>query len=576
MKKRNMPEVGENMSSGAEKVERIEREAEKNQEIAQREAIAAKERIEAAQARTAAKQARMEEKQRANARMAAKRAEERAKRKEEKAKRFEAEIAAIERERIARKQKRAQKRGGNGGGRQRASYGGWLAAVISLSVVSLLLTAAVTLGALNAYRTNQAQAAAYRGTMYELIGVVEKVDDDLDALRIANSRAMQSELLTDVLVQTRIAESDLEKLPISMNENENVMGFLNRLSHTAERMLEKLQHGEKLTEKDVKFIEHLYEVNHGTRETLDELAATMENKDVDCWMKGAKNRINDALQKIEDLTMPREIGQVIPKLPEMPGKPDMPEMPKLPDMKMEGNKPMQIPSAKLEDGETRPEELPSSKAEELCKKYFADYSIQSITYAGETMAKGLQTYNFDLTNDRGVRLFAQIAKTDGALVGFDYYEECHEHVVDVETAKNIAEDFLLTLGYENMVAVDVDEEDANVDFTFAYTMDGCVYYPDEIVVKVCEQRGVVCGFDASKFLKNHHTRDELNAKLTLAEAKEKLSDKLSVEACRLVLFEHKGKEVAAYEFFCSYQGGLYFIYTDALTGEELFIVNKNG
>ena len=556
MKKKEQFPTGVNVSSGAEKVERIDREENDRQEMAQKEALAAKERIGAATARMQAKKEKLDRK--------AKRKAALARRREARAKKFEAEIAAIERERIRKKQARIQRKERKKRNKpQRESYGGWLAAVVSLSVVSLLLTAALTISALNVYRANQVQTAAYRGTMYELIGVMEQVDDDLDTLRIANSASMQSELLTDVLVQTRMAENDLEKLPVGEQESRNVMSFLNGVSRVAERMLEKLRRGEKLSEGDMEILEGFYRTNHGARATLNELAATMEDCDLSCWMKGKKNRIGDAMQRIEDLTMPPEIGQIMPKMPPIPQ-----------DGAGTDEGVMPLPSMKLSDGANH-QELPSAKAEELCKKYFANYSIATLAYAGETMAKGLKTYNFDLTTESGKRIFAQISKWDGALVGFDFYEECHEHVIDIETAKNVAEDFLLTLGYENMVAVDVDEEDTNVDFTFAYAADGCVYYPDEIVVKVCEQRAVVCGFDASKFLKNHRTRVALNAKITMEEAKNALHEKLTVESARLVLFEHKNREIAAYEFFCSYDGSFYCIYADAFTGEELFIVNKN-
>jgi spore germination protein len=100
-----------------------------------------------------------------------------------------------------------------------------------------------------------------------------------------------------------------------------------------------------------------------------------------------------------------------------------------------------------------------------------------------------------------------------------------------------------------------------------------VFYPDEVTVKVCEERGLVIGLDASKYLKNHRDRDELNVVLSLGQAQAKLHDKLNVEASRLVVFQHKGKEYTAYEFFCSYKDERYFVYVDANSGEELAIVN---
>jgi hypothetical protein len=60
----------------------------------------------------------------------------------------------------------------------------------------------------------------------------------------------------------------------------------------------------------------------------------------------------------------------------------------------------------------------------------------------------------------------------------------------------------------------------------------------------------------------------------MQEARDRLSDKLTVEASRMVLFNHKGEEMTAYEFFCGYDGKTYFVYVDANDGRELFIVNS--
>ena len=65
----------------------------------------------------------------------------------------------------------------------------------------------------------------------------------------------------------------------------------------------------------------------------------------------------------------------------------------------------------------------------------------------------------------------------------------------------------------------------------------------------------------------------MNAKDSMEEAQSRLSPKLSVEATRSVLFEKDGKEVLAYEFFCGYNEDYYFVYIDAMSGEEFAICN---
>ena len=445
----------------------------------------------------------------------------------------------------------------NGGKKRGDGLGGWIAAVVSLGAVSLVLTAVVTVGAIRMSKAADAAAAAYRGTMYEFIHVVEEADDDLAALRIATDPKLQAELLTDILVQTRMAEADLEKLPIDTKAGENTMRFFNGVSAYCERTLDRLSRGEKLSERDIERLEELYEVMREVRDDLDELAAEMEDDDMKLWMKGKDCCIEKTLQTVDNTTAPRiQSGKEKPEKKQKDGGRD--------------GMNAQPSGAKMQDRAG----IPSQKAEELCKQYFSDYGVTETTYAGETLGKGLKAYNFEMETESGVGMFAQISQDNGALIYFDYFAECSKHVYDVETAKNTALAFLTKLGYEDMIPVDVKESGTNADFTFVYYADGCAYYPDEIVVKVCEERGLVSGFDASKYLKNHKGRGELNTKISMQQAKDGLSDKLTVESARTVLFDHRGKEWTAYEFFCAYDGELYFIYVDAMDGRELYIVNS--
>ena len=170
-------------------------------------------------------------------------------------------------------------------------------------------------------------------------------------------------------------------------------------------------------------------------------------------------------------------------------------------------------------------------------------------------------------------LFAEIRKTDGALIGFDYYEECTAENFDMDNAEVLAQEFLAGLGYEDMEIVRCRNMGSTVEFTFLYEEDGVVYYPDEIRVKVCRTRGLVTGMNASKYLKNHGGRVEMNVKINLESAYDKLSEKLSVETSRLAVVNTARGKRAAYEFLCAYEDARYFVYLDAETGEELAILN---
>ncbi len=424
-------------------------------------------------------------------------------------------------------------------------YGGWIAAVVSLGVVSLALATTVTVGAIEMNKGEKAMMGANRATMYELTGIMDNVDNDLDRVRISNSPAQQSRILTDLLVQTRLAELDLEKLPIAAEMDANVTSFINRTAGFCEGMLAKLRKGEKLSAQDMEILENLYQMNHSVRMQLDEMTMNMTDKDMCMFMKKGQGNMQEALEKIEKTTLDENanLGQ------EMEQKPASMEM--------------------------SDKHIEAAKAEELCRQYFKNYRIGDFQCIGETITGGYQAYNVQGYDEKGNQLFAEVSQADGTLLRFDYYEECAGDHFDVRNAERIAEEFLEMLGYDDMEAVRLRANGSTTDFTFAYEDEDVIFHPDEIRVKVCRTRGIVSGFDCTKYLKNHKERDgdDVKVNLSLGDAYRKLREGLSVEASRLTVIQTPKGEVAAYEFLCGYGEESYFVFIDGLTGEEISIVN---
>lgn len=433
--------------------------------------------------------------------------------------------------------------------KQRApGFGGWLAAVISLGAVTLALTAVVTVGAINMTEMNGIMTTGYRANFYELVGIVDAVDNDLNKVRVSADPNNQSAILTDLLVQSRLAESNLEKFPIDMEADVNLTAFINRTSEAAQTMLDKIRSGEKLTERDAALLEKLYQTNHKVRAELNGLTAELSEKDMTNFLKSKKgNSVFERFHAMENLTIESDLGAEGP-FGEVP------------------------PFARGGEGKEEGEGITSMTAEELCAEYFKDYRIRTIDYAGETTSGAIDSYNFFLKDDRDRRIFAEISKRDGALIEFDFYEDCKDKNFDVERCKAIAEDYLKALGYENMTAVWVNESGAEVLFNFVSEADGAVFYADSVKVKVCETKGKVVGFNAVSYLQHHKKRQALSADLTLGEAMGRLNGKLSVEASRLAVIPETGGERVTYEFLCTYGNDLYFVYVDANTGAEVKIL----
>lgn len=584
MEKKKKIEIAENISSGAEKVERIEKEVKtekkmentvpeiqksvatkkaKEEKLAKARVDKAKkdknEKLKAKQERLKKKKERMlakkkEREQRLQARkdLAQKRlamkkaqAEKRAKEREERM-RERAHRKANERERRRKETKNRDER-------SRHSYGGWLAAVVTLGATTLALTTALTVGAIDMKNKTESIMSGYKSTASELFGIMEHVNDDLDRVRVSASPMQQQRILTDLLVQARLAELDLEKLPIDGSQDANVTAFINRVGAVSERLLAKLRTGEKLNEKDRELLEKLYQTNLGMQEKVNEIASNPDENILSEFMKKGKGMIKDTLSALEELTLDENKMQ--------DGK-----------MKMDGAGMDRNAIPDQSSGEQVGKQTPA-KAEERCVKYFEKYNVSDFQCVGETLGKGYTAYNVQGGDANGNMLFAEVDANSLALVRFNYYAPCTQVNFDIENSQKIAEEFLTSIGYENMLASWVSENGTDADFTFAPQIDGMRIDPDSVKVKICRERGVVTAFDASKYLKNHKERKAEKPALSVEDAQKYLHESLTAEKTTLALVQTKRGEKPAYEFVCSYADQKYFVYIDANNGDEIAILN---
>ncbi len=546
-KKKNQVKVGENISSGAEKVESIARK-ETPENIAVAQEVTSTGMSAPASQNTAAYSYAAErttpspadgEKLRLTA---AQKEAQAARRRVQKAvakKEREEQKAAYHEEKKARakRDKREDKKRTRG-------IGGWIAAVVALGTTTLALTTVVAVGVTTMERDKNSISAVARGVLYEFVGTVEEMEECLDEARIVTSQPLQSQLLTGALTQARMAEGDLEKLPFDAQQEKNLTTYLNTTAYFCEGMLAKLRQGEGLSLADEKMLDGLHDVSEKVSERLGVMLTEMEDKDMLSLLSGKECCIGEAMSDLEEITLPRwkDERRIPPRSKESPS--------------MEGR------------GEST---LTSSQAKEYVLQYFADYGVKDVVCDGETVSRRLCAYNFTMTDEKGTAMFAQIDEKDGALVSFACYEPCTEKRIDEETCLKKATAFLEKLGYEQMQAVDLSAEGTNLDIVFASTVEDVVDYSKEVTVKVCMERGRVVGLNAEKYLENKGGRVEFTAQITLQEAYEGLDEKLTVESSRPVLIPYRGKTYSAYEFFCSFDGGYYFVYTDAGTGNQLFV-----
>ncbi len=461
-------------------------------------------------------------------------------REKARARRMESRQASKER----RSQERRHKREQNTERRKHApGFGGWLAAVISLGVACLALGTVVTAGAFRMNQMDLNTANAYRSTLYELVSVSGDMDNSLSKLRVTSGANEQRRLLTNLIVDSELMESALERMPIESMTTTDMTSFVNKTSQYSNELMRKLNAGIPLSAEEKAKVEQLYKTNAGLYSELNTLTTTMEEKDFKEFIGGKEGTVMQKMGKISKGTARIEETEDAP-------------------FSEEGN----VGKNRLSDRK----EISRSEAEELARKYFENYHVKDVQFMGETATESAECYNFRLTDEDDVELYAQITKKGGELAFFNLYEACPDKNFDLDTCDMLAREYLESLGIDGVEAVWLSDAGMVADITYVGVQNGVRIYPDLIRVRVCESKGRVVGIDAMEYHLNHKER-ELEAASSRETAQTSLGEGLEPYAVHLALIPVDDQEVLTHEFACTYGDEEYIIYVDVKTGEEVQI-----
>lgn len=540
------------ISAGAEKVEAIERAREERARAAQ-EAFAREEGLygadgmparseenaarqgeaacggakEAARRQEAARKQARQRAAEAESRRAARRVEA-AKRKEERARKSaEGKAARAQKEPAA--ERRSEKRGRGGEHKRAPGFGGWLAAVVSLSVAVLALGAIVTVGYFDLQNSKTELAATYRAHACSLCEHVGSLGTALAKARLADGGYELQKLLAEARVYSELAEADLAALPCDGHETAELSAYFNRVSAFSRHALNTLAAGRSLGDRAAEAVEHFYGTSEKVRAALPALAESTEGglsalADAEGGFVRALRALDAAARSERPRPQPREN-----MLSSMPA-------------------------------------LSEEQAAERANSWFADYRPRELRVAGKTEGP-FACYDVQFVSEAGDAYTARITERGGMLAMLESYRPCSQKNFDLSAAETIASAFLERCGYAGMAPVWVSESGSEADVQFAYEQGGVLVYPDRITVKVCTERGIVTGMEAGGFLRCHHARTLPAPAVPRGRVEENAAAKMDeVRGIRLAVIPEGGEERLVYEVHGDHGGRTYFAYVDAQTG----------
>ena len=162
-----------------------------------------------------------------------------------------------------------------------------------------------------------------------------------------------------------------------------------------------------------------------------------------------------------------------------------------------------------------------------------------------------------------------ISKKGGHVVFLNYNRDVGEEKINEQEAVQKGKEYLTSKGYNNMKETYYLKENGFITVNYAYNQNNVTIYPDLIKVKIALDNGEIIGLETTGYLNCHYDRNIPITKVSIDDARKKLTDKVEITSEGLAIIPTEWKsEKFCYEFKGKINDIDFIAYINAETGEE--------
>ena len=388
----------------------------------------------------------------------------------------------------------------------------------------------------------------YRKSYYSLLYNMDGLENATNKITVASGKALKQEYLADISSYATAAAENMSDFTPDDSGDSKILKFINQTGDFAKYLDDKLNKGGSFSEMDTATIEEIAAATREIKATLSSLSEEVES--------GGFSFVDTLKEK--DSVFSRTLRSFEEKDVDYPSMIyDGPFSDSLLDREAKA----------LVGSELTEEDYRRSACRLLGVPEDSDISVKS---GSKTY---FETYECEAETPRG-RAYVTLAKKGAFPVSVSLPEAAESAVhIEVSDAERIAEEYLGSIGFDHMKAVWASLYDNMYYINLTAELDGVVLYPDLIKVKVGGDSGHIIGLETLNYIYNHEERTLDVPVVSQQEALEAISEYIALSSCRLALVPTKGGgEVLTYEFYGTRGEDKYFVYVDAISGEELKIM----
>ena len=395
---------------------------------------------------------------------------------------------------------------------------------------------------------------SYNRAFYDLVADMNNIDAEFTKLKVTSSDKYTITALATIFAKANNAVGNLDIIPFSNNTTSNVSKFLNQLSDFSYYLMRDILNGEKVDTYKAQ-IDVLYT-------NVGELSKILN----EVYQEVNENKINwDELEKVgNEKIKESDVGQEISSVNKI-GKTFTEYEGIIYDGAFSNHVLTQEPNFLVG------EDLAPDEVENILRQKLDISQIEFLAEQNSTIP--LYVYRL-VTKNSELEKTLYATKQDGRIFQIVSNRKVEERNLTVDGAKNIAGNFLNSLGIGKLEATYYLVQDNTVTISYAGLQDDILIYSDLIKIKIALDNGEILGLETNGYIYNHKERI-IEYKYSIDDAREVLYEKLNVVNERMCIIPTESKsEKIAYEFegYIDDTKFLVYINADTLEEEKIYIV----
>lgn len=431
---------------------------------------------------------------------------------------------------------------------KKKNYKGFIITIAILVVVCSALTIGIITTSATLSQYAMRIENMYQKSFSELVTNVNNIEVDLSKILVSSGLSTKEKLYEQVYTNCNYASANLSQLPINHESINKTTKFVNQMGGFSYYVNQKLKNDENLSQADIDSTQELYSLCVYIQQVLNDFVKNINYNFslLDNTQSGRPSSFNTMFESMQSENI------------------------KYPTLIYDG--PFSESSVNKQTKGLVGEEITKEQAQDKIKQIFKDYGITNLEYNGQTTGI-FETYNFSFLAQSGKNYYAQITKKGGLLLSLTSNGVSKQQdKLSLTECKAKAENFAKNLGL-NLESVWATTLSNVAYINLTPVVGNVIIYPDMVKVKVSVQTGEILGWEASSYAHNHTERTDLVASISLENAKAKVGTELNIVTERLTLIPMEyNTEQLAYEFKCTFNNATYYVYINALTGDEIQIL----